>query len=242
MPPQQKSVLGWFVRGLAGVASVPAFVLMAAFVGFAGLARESGLSIGEAMFITGTVWALPNQVVLIGAITGGASMAGAALAVTLAAVRLMPMVVSLVPILRDRNTPVWQLLILSHFVAVTAWVIAMTRLPGLPRNARVAYFAGFASGLSAANILITAVAFSVIGAVPAMVAGALYFLTPVYFLVSIWGAARQVSDRAAMVCGLALGPVMTLLAPGLDLLWTGLVGGTLAYLIGRLKRRRQGGV
>jgi predicted branched-subunit amino acid permease len=236
--PSGRSSVGWFARGVAGIASVPAFVLMAAFIGFGGLARESGLTIGEAMLITGGVWALPNQVILVGAISGGVSIATAALAVTLSAVRLMPMVVSLVPVLRGRDTKLVTLLFLSHFVAVTAWIIAMMRLPHLPRHARIPYFIGFATALTSANILVTAVSFATISAVPDMIAGALFFLTPVYFLVSIWGAARLFSDRVAMVFGLILGPVMTLLAPEFDLLWTGLIGGTLAYLAGRIMKDR----
>lgn len=236
--PAGRSALGWFGHGVLAVASIPAFVLMAAFVGFGGFARESGLSLGEAMLITGGVWALPNQVILVGAISGGASLATAALAVTLSAVRLMPMVVSLIPIVRGPNTRLPTLLFLSHFVAVTAWVVAMIRLPHIPRAGRVPFFIGFATALSGANILITAISYSAIAAVPQMVAGALFFLTPVYFLVSIWGAARSFSDRAAMVCGLVLGPPLFLLVPGLDLLWTGLLGGTLAYLVGRLRNGR----
>ncbi len=234
----QPSALHWYLRGLAAVATVPAFVLMTAYVGFAGLARDAGVPAAEAAFMTATIWALPNQVVLVGAITGGASVLAAAAAVTLTAVRLMPMIVSLMPILRDENTPRWQLYSLSHFVAVTAWVVAMTRLPHLPRPARVPFFAGFATSLTIANVLITAIAHSAIGTLPAIAAGALAFLTPIYFLVSIFEASPTWSDRAAMLFGLALGPLFYIVVPDLDLLLTGVIGGSLAYILGRLRRRR----
>ena len=40
-----------------------------------------------------------------------------------------------------------------------------------------------------------------------------------------------------LAAGLLLGPLFYMLLPGLDLLWTGLVGGTLAYLGTRIARR-----
>ncbi len=72
---------------------------------------------------------------------------------------------------------------------------------------------------------------------PPMAAGALVLVTPVYFLCSLWGAARMNADKAAMISGLVLGPLFFLYFPGLDLLWTGLLGGTLAYLVTRFWRR-----
>jgi len=223
----------WVLRGMLSVFSLPAAILVAAFIGFAGLARESGLTLAESVFMAATVWALPSQVILVGAITAGASVFAAALAVGLSAVRLMPMVVVWTPVIRDRDTPAWQLFVLSHFVAVTSWVFAMGRLPQLPRAARVPFFTGFATALATINISVVAVAYEMVGRLPEMIAGALFFLTPIYFLLSLWAASRQRADRVAMVFGLALGPVFYVLSPGFDLLWSGLIGGTAAYVIGR---------
>ncbi|WP_245431368.1 AzlC family ABC transporter permease, partial [Rhodoplanes roseus] len=63
--------LRWFLRGVGGIVSVPAFILMASFIGFGVLCRESGITLGEAVFMTGFVWALPSQLVLVGAIAAG---------------------------------------------------------------------------------------------------------------------------------------------------------------------------
>jgi hypothetical protein len=58
-------------------------------------------------------------------------------------------------------------------------------------------------------------------------------LTPVYFLASIWATARQVVVRLAFVIGVVAGPLMALLAPGFDVLYAGIGGGTVAYLVDR---------
>ena len=46
--------------GARSMISIPAMILTAAFVGYAGLARESGLSLSETLMMAGMVWALEN--------------------------------------------------------------------------------------------------------------------------------------------------------------------------------------
>ncbi len=228
----------WFARGTTGIASVPALILMVSFVGFGVLCRESGLSLGQAVFMTASIWALPSQVVLVGAVASGASLLVTAIAVALSAVRLTPMVAAWVPMVRQPDTPRWRLLALSHFVAITAWVWSFLKLPALPRAARIPYFSGFAVTLSICNIAVTAASYLLAAALPVEAAAALFFLTPIYFLTALSAAARIAAERYALAIGLALGPLLNWLDVGLDLLWAGLGGGTLAWLAGRLARHR----
>ena len=46
---------------------------------------------------------------------------------------------------------------------------------------------------------------------------------------------RVMVDRLALVLGLVLGPLLTYWHVGLDLMWTGVVGGSLAYGVHRLR-------
>lgn len=223
----------WFLRGMRGVFSIPALILMSAFIGFTGFAFEAGIPLGQTLFITAAVWAMPGQLVLIGAILAGASLPAAALAVALSSMRLMPMVAALVPAIRTRSTPTWLLLFLSHFVAVTAWVFTMQNIHNVPREGRVAFFAGFGLTLSAANITLVAITYGVISGLPEMIAGALFFLTPIYFLTSIWASARHAEIYYGMAIGLCLGPVFHIVHPQLGLLFAGIVGGTLAFALER---------
>ncbi|MEM7693464.1 MAG: AzlC family ABC transporter permease [Pseudomonadota bacterium] len=227
---------GVLLKGALAAFSLPALVLMGAMVGFAALARDTGFSLGQTLALTLAVWALPSQVVFVGSVAGGATMAATALAVTLSAVRFMPMIMSWTPVVRGPKTSRVTLLALSCFIAITAWVFAMAKLPALPRADRVRYMAGFAITLALMNASIVAVAFVAIDAIPPVAAALLIFLMPIYFLMSLWGAARAPSERVAMVAGLCLGPMAALLVPGADLLVAGLVGGTIAYLIGRRGR------
>lgn len=223
--------LYWYLKGVRAAFSLPGLILSSAFVGFAGLAREAGLTVYEAVFMTGVVWALPAKVVLIGAIIAGASLPAAAFAVTLSSIRLMPMVVALMPEMRGRNTPSWLLYFLSHFVAVTSWVLAMDQLKTVPREMRAIWYLGLGPTLTVFNMILVAVVFIIAGQLPPVASAALLMLTPMYFLTSLWGSARERAGHYAMLMGLVLGPVMHLLAPAFDLLLAGLIGGGVAFAL-----------
>ncbi|MEH6691029.1 MAG: AzlC family ABC transporter permease [Pseudorhizobium pelagicum] len=223
----------WFLSGMRGITSLPAVILMTSFVGFSAFAFESGISRGEAIFMTISIWALPAKMILVGMMASGAHIAACFLAVTLSSIRMMPMVASIVPEMRNEKTPTWLLLLLSHFVAITAWVFAIQRLKDVPREYRTTFFAGFGITLTLTNTLIVAVCYGVVEAFPPVVSGALFMLTPVYFLASIWATARHTVVRLAFVIGVVGGPLMALVAPGFDVLYAGIGGGTLAYAVDR---------
>lgn len=238
VPAAANNRLIWYLRGVLAAVSVPGLILASAFIGFAGLAKEAGLTLAQAVFMTGMVWALPGKVVLIGAILSGTSLPAAMFAVALSSVRLMPMVVALVPELKGPRTPKWALYFLSHFVAVTSWVLAMERLGSIPRDMRATYYAGLGSTLVLFNMAVVAVVFLLADSMPPMVSAALFLLTPMYFLTSLWSSARERAGHVAMVLGLVLGPVFHAIWPGFDLLAAGLGGGVGAFLFHRLSRRR----
>jgi hypothetical protein len=86
----------------------------------------------------------------------------------------------------------------------------------------------------------TAVVFGFVGfylaaGLPPLLAGALLFLTPMSFLISTARNARVMVDRLALVLGLVIGPLLAWYHVGLDLMWTGVIGGTLAYAVNRLR-------
>jgi len=223
----------WFWRGVRASFSIPGLILCSAFIGFAGLAKAAGLTLGQTVFMVGVVWALPAKVVLIGAIVSGSSVLAAAFAVALSSIRLMPMVVALVPELRGPKTARWVPYVLSHFVAVTSWVLAMDQLRHLPRHVRTTYYPCLGGTLVLANMILTGVVFLLADSFPPIVMAGLLLLTPIYFLTSLWGSARERAAHVAMVFGLVLGPLVHLVAPGFDLLIAGLVGGIGAYFIHR---------
>lgn len=223
----------WVAMGMKGIFSPPALILSVSFLGFAGLARDAGLTWIEASFMTFMVWALPAKIILVGAITAGVSLPAAALAVGLSSLRLMPMVVALMPELRAPRTKTRTLLFLSHFVAITGWVFAMERMHDIPRERRALFFGSFAITLTLVNTVIVALVFNLMGQLPALATGALGFLTPVYFLTSLFGTARDLAGRLALFAGMLFLPPAHWLSPEFDLLIAGIGGGVIAFVAGR---------
>lgn len=225
----QRGKLYWYWRGVVAAISLPACILGASFVGFAALALEAGVSMAHTLFMTAFVWALPSKVVLVGAIMAGNGILAAAFAVALSAVRLTPMVVALVPELRTPTTRPWVLYFLSHFVAVTSWVLALQTLRDVPRQRRTVYYGGLGSTLILINMCVVAAVYLLARDLPPIASAALLLVTPLYFLTSLWGSARERAGHVAMVLGLVMGPLVHLVWPAASLLATGLIAGGAAY-------------
>ncbi|MGX5720201.1 AzlC family ABC transporter permease [Shinella zoogloeoides] len=236
---EPQSQMHWFLLGMRGLFSLPAIILMLSFVGFAAFTAEAKIPVGQVMFMTGIIWALPAKVILVGSMLSGAHIATAFIAVTLSSVRMMPMVASLVPEIRTGRTPTWLLLVVSHFVAITAWVFAMERVRDVPRAGRLAFFAGFGITLTTTNIVLVGLVYGAVSEFPPLVSGCLFFLTPVYFLTSIWISARHRVIYWALGIGLAFVWLFAVIAPEYDILLAGIVGGTLAWWGERMLRRRE---
>lgn len=205
-------------------------------MGYGALARDSGLDLGLTLFIHAIFFALPAQVVLVDQIARGAALSGAAFAVTLTAIRLLPMTVSLMPLLRNVDRLPWYGILSAHFVASSVWVDSFVRLPKLPPRLRLTYFLGMGLGVLAITLLGTAIGYHLASMVPPLIAATLLFMTPIFFLLSQVGSARLPADWVAIAIGCALGPILYQVVPSLDLLLTGLVGGTVAYLLNRRAR------
>src|SRR5215212_6581994 len=101
--------------------TVLTLVLFATYLGIGALAHDTHFSLGWALASTQLLWAGPAQIILISTLGSGATVVQAAVAVTMSAIRLFPMVVSVLPLLRTAQTKRRHLVLAAHFVAVTLW-------------------------------------------------------------------------------------------------------------------------
>jgi predicted branched-subunit amino acid permease len=239
MSPDSDSppALSTFLRGfLVAWRSVFAYVLFGTFIGIGALGHDFGFSLAWMLLSTALIWAAPAQVILISALGTGASVIEAAIAVTLSGVRLLPMVVALLPMLRIEGTRTRDLVLPAHFTSISMWVESLRLLPSIPREERIPFCNGLSFGLALSAVLATAVGFYLAGSLPQTYAAGLLFLTPLSFTVSVVRNSHQLVDRLAFALGLMLGPLLAGLDVDLDLLWSGVIGGTLAYLAYRWRR------
>lgn len=238
--PADATRLGAAWRGARETPLLPTFVLCITFLGFGALTNEVGLTWLDTLFMSAFIFALPGQVVLVDEMARGASVLTAAIAVTATGVRLLPMTVSLLPMVRDRDGPKWLEYAVAFYVAVTVWVETNRRAPGVPRHLRAAYALGIAGWLVSASCIGAMVGFLAAAEVPAIVAAALLMTTPLYFLLAMLTSARSAESLMPIVLGLVLGPVFHLVAPNFDLVLTGLTGGTISFLVMRYGLKRGG--
>jgi len=90
------------------------------------------------------------------------------------------------------------------------------------------------------NAVIVAIVYSLSTSFPPIVFAALFMLTPMYFLTSLWRSARERAGQVAMISGIVLFPIFHHLAPGYDLLITGILGGLIAFAFHRMRHTATG--
>lgn len=240
LPETEPSTASLFFAGLrSALTSVFFLVLAGTYVGMGALAHDFGFAPWWLALSSILVWAAPAQVILISALGTGASLFEAALAVSLSAIRLFPMVVALLPLLRGPSTRLRDLLLPAHFTSVSMWVESLRLLPGMPHHRRIPFCNGLSVGYMGTAVVFGFVGYYLAAGLPVLLAATLLFLTPMSFLISTANNARLMIDRLAFGLGLALGPAFVYFAIDLDLMWTGLVGGTLAYLVHRFREALQ---
>jgi predicted branched-subunit amino acid permease len=115
------------------------------------------------------------------------------------------------------------------------WIEALRLLPQVPREARIPFANGVGLGFMAAAQAGTLIGYYLATSLPPLLTAGLLFLTPISFLISTTRNCRLMSDWLALAFGLVLGPLLAAWQMGLDLLWTGIVAGSLAYGIHRLR-------
>jgi predicted branched-subunit amino acid permease len=234
LPPldsaQWKSPFRAFAWGMGAVGStVLALVLFATYIGIGALAHDTHFSLGWALASTLLIWAGPAQIILISTLGSGATVVQAAVAVTVSAIRLFPMVVSVLPMLRTPQTKRRHLVLATHFIAVTLWVECYRLLPQVPRERRIAFVHGLGCSLLIVCMTATTLGYLLAANLPPLFAAAILMLTPLAFLLSTARNCKQISDILALVLGLALFPVVSMLNTGVDVLISGISAGTIAY-------------
>ena len=63
----------------------------------------------------------------------------------------------------------------------------------------------------------------------------LAILNPVYFLCMMVGASKTIQVTLSVLLGIILGPIIYLFSPEWSILLAGVIGGTIAYLVGEHK-------
>lgn len=226
-----------FRRGVRLAIGAPAGVLFAGYIGFGALCHSLNLSIWTAAGSAFFVYALPGQMVMAEMFALGATTLLTTLAVGLTASRFLPMTLTVLPQFDGEHRGSKSLYVMVHFLAMTSWAVAMRDLPRMEPQYRQAYFWGI--GLVCWGVCApgSVIGYLIADQVPMPLTMALVFLNPLFFMLS-FTEVRPTAYRLAILLGSLLGPLSHSILPDYSLLISGLVGGSLAYLV--IHRKRSG--
>ena len=233
----EKTWGAYFRQGMKHCVRAPGIGLFAAMSGFGALAKDSGVSLLIALGMTGGMWSTPGQVAFVELFAAGVGGVALIASVTIANVRMFPLTIATMPLLRKRpgveNVHFWM----AHVNSVTSFVqvVEMCRHVS-EKNLRAAYFFGFTTACMSLGLLGTAFGYTMAARMPGLIARALMLITPLFMLL----LAAQSSRRAVLlsvVLGCALVPAGYLVSTNWGLLTGGVLAGTLAFAIERARKR-----
>jgi predicted branched-subunit amino acid permease len=196
--PQWNSSLRAFAWGASSITrTVLTMVLFATYLGIGALAHDSKFSLGWTLASTAFVWAGPAQIILITTLGSGATILQSAIAVTVSAIRLFPMVVSVLPMMRTPQTKRRHLILVAHLTAITLWVECHRFLPDVPRERRLAFIHGLGLALVAVCLTANTIGYLLAANLTPLLAAGILMLTPLAFLLSTARNCRELAESGA---------------------------------------------
>ena len=224
----------FFFRGYRSIFThdSPAIALTGCFIAIGALFKNLGFNIQESIFSTVLTYALPGSLVMAESMLIGASLLNIFLAVWIVNARLYPMAVSLFPLMMHRSQPKWKYYFSCHFIAISAWLIMKSNYKNIPKKHRIDYWIGIGSATVSVSVIGTFLGFSFSEHLNKDMMLGLAILNPVYFLCMMIGASKTIPVTLSVLFGTILGPIIYLLSPEWSILIAGIIGGTLAYLLG----------
>ena len=224
--------------GIRAAFSLPGLVMACSFIGFGALIHDVGFPLLAGVATIPLIWALPGQVLFVTMWQSGVALPLIAAAVSLTAVRLLPMTIGVLAQVRLKQASRAPEFLLGHFTAVTIWVLSLTSLHDVSAQRKLPWLVGLGTALMGFMMLVVPAGYYLADSLPPALAAAMVFFTPAFFLLSLLSGAIWRFDYAAIALGCVLLPIARYYAPDFDLLIAGVGGGTLAFIC--LRPRRKG--
>ena len=238
MSSAPSSQYDYVIYALKQAFAVPAVILAMSTVGFGGFAYEMGFSLAETLFIIPVIWALPSQVTLMSGYAHQLDIYMIFLTVTFTAIRFLPMTASFLPLLRNENTPKWQLILFSHLVVITTWVEGRRMFETIPRQKRLFIMTIYGITLVIESMIMASLGYMIAGSVSAKIAASLVYIIPLYFCLSLLYSAIRNKELIAFLVGLLSLPFTHMISPHFDLIISGLIGGSVAFILQELSHNK----
>ena len=219
-------------KALLDALSLPAFILLFTMMGFGSLARGAGFGAEMAALATVLIWGLPGQLAMVELTATGQGLIAIVFACSLANARFLPMVVSFVPAMSRGRSNLFGMMLDAQLLSINSWAMCMREFPAVEPQYRHRYYLTFASSILAAAVLGTLIGYHGAVLFPAIVLLGLIFISPLFFALVLCAVPGRAA-RLSMLIGCLTVPIAHYLFPSVDLLITGLVGGSLGFAAGK---------
>jgi len=219
-------------KALLDALSLPAFILFFTMMGFGSLARGAGFDAGMAALASLLIWGLPGQLAMVELTRTGQGLIAIVFACSLANARFMPMVVAFIPTLARREVSLGRMLLDAQLLSINSWAMCMREFPRVEAGYRHRYYVVFASSILSAAVAGTLLGYHGAVLLPASMVLGLIFVSPLFFAL-VLSAVPGRAERLSMLLGCATIPVAHYFWPAVDLLITGVIGGSLGFALGK---------
>ena len=186
------------------------------------------------------IWGLPGQLAMVELTATGQNILAIVFACSLANARFLPMVVSFIPAMARTGAPLPRLLLDAQLLSINSWAMCLREFPAIAMHNRHLYYVTFAGSIMFAALIGTL--FGYYGAVllPAVTVLGLIFVSPLFFAL-VLAEVRGRAERLSLLLGCAIVPLAHYVIPAVDLLLTGLIGGSLGFAASRIRSGRDDG-
>ena len=143
------------------------------------------------------------------------------------------MVVSFVPALSRGRSNLFGMSLDAQLLSINSWAVCLREFPVIDSQFRHRYYVTFASCILLAAVMGTLLGYHGAVLLPAAVVLGLIFISPLFFAL-VLSAVPDRAQRLSMLLGCATIPLASFLLPSVDLLLTGLVGGSVGFAVGKI--------
>ncbi|MFZ9038159.1 MAG: AzlC family ABC transporter permease [Gammaproteobacteria bacterium] len=219
-------------KAMLDALSLPAFILLFTMMGFGSLARGAGFGADMAALATLFIWGLPGQLAMVELTVTGQGIVAIVFACSLANARFLPMVVSFVPAMSRGRSSLPGMMLDAQLLSINSWAVCLREFPQIEPEFRHRYYLTFASSILAAAVAGTLLGYHGAVLLPGVLVLGLIFVSPLFFAL-VLSAVPGRAERFSMILGCATIPLAHYLFPSVDLLITGVVGGSLGFALGK---------
>ena len=220
-------------KALVDSLSLPAFILFFTMMGFGSLMQSSGFDALMAAAATLLIWGLPGQLAMVELSVTGQGIFAIVFACSLANARFMPMVVSFMPAMARGGASLPRQLLDAQMLSINSWAVCLREFPGIDPAFRHLYYVTFAGSILSAAVIGTLAGFYGAVILPAVLVLGLIFTSPLFFALVLSTTPGR-AERLSMLTGCLIVTPINHYFPSVDLLITGLVGGSLGFFAARL--------